>query len=186
MPALRNPREEDFCRAFVRLRHGTKAAVEAGYSSNGAAVRGSELLSKPRIKDRVEELRADKRKPLEKEVELTASWLIKSMRKLAEEAIEDGDRPAAMKALELLGRECGVFQPNSKLEISNRSPLDGMTTTDLLALVKSLETIDNMQRGQQLIDVTPTPIDAEYCEIDARKDDDASDAKAEVPATEDA
>lgn len=76
---------ELFCRNYVKHGNATQAAIEAGYSEKGAAVRGSELLRIRNIQDRVEELRAQRRK----RVELSADWVLKRLMAIAGVDIAD-------------------------------------------------------------------------------------------------
>ena len=61
-------KEERFCREYVIDLNGTQAAIRAGYSEKTARQIGSENLSKPDIKERINELQSD----LQKSTGLTA------------------------------------------------------------------------------------------------------------------
>lgn len=173
---LKDGREELFVREFIRTNNGTASAIAAGYAPSGAHVRAATLLRRPRVQARILELRDAQRKPFEEKVELSREWLLEAMTKIAKDALEANDRPSAIKACEMLGRECGVFLPNQKVELTGRSPLDGLST---LQLVKLLDGIDKMSSGQQLIDVTPAAIDADFASIEAPEEAVASDVTEE-------
>lgn len=49
-------KQETFCIKYFELRHATEAAIEAGYSRKSAEKIGSENLTKPDIKARIDEL----------------------------------------------------------------------------------------------------------------------------------
>ena len=50
-------KQEDFCRLYLELGNGTKAAMQAGYSPKTAEVIASENLLKPRIAERIDAMR---------------------------------------------------------------------------------------------------------------------------------
>lgn len=58
-------RQEAFAQAYTRLRVGTTAAIEAGYSVKGASVQASQLLAIPKVLARVKELADQRREQLE-------------------------------------------------------------------------------------------------------------------------
>ena len=49
-------RQEKFCQAYLISRNATSAAKEAGYSERSAYNQGYELLKKPEVQRRIEEL----------------------------------------------------------------------------------------------------------------------------------
>lgn len=56
---LKNQRHERFCHAFLVHFNGKKAAIEAGYPENSAAVMGSKMLSKKDVRARLRHLQKD-------------------------------------------------------------------------------------------------------------------------------
>ncbi|MDA8391066.1 MAG: terminase small subunit [Gammaproteobacteria bacterium] len=58
--ATLTPKQEQFCLAYARLNDGAKAAREAGYAARSARVTACELLTKENIKERVQELKAQR------------------------------------------------------------------------------------------------------------------------------
>lgn len=53
-------RPERFCQEYLKHLNGTKAAMDAGYSENGAEVRAHELLRNSKIQMRIQELMEDR------------------------------------------------------------------------------------------------------------------------------
>lgn len=51
-----NDRQDNFCIHYVELNNGEKAAIKAGYSPKSARSMASELLTKPNIQNRINEL----------------------------------------------------------------------------------------------------------------------------------
>ena len=54
-----SPKMQRFCEEYIKDLNGTQAAIRSGYSEKGASVRGSELLAKSNIQDRIAELARD-------------------------------------------------------------------------------------------------------------------------------
>jgi hypothetical protein len=146
---LDNGRQEQFCLAYASHGNGTRAAQEAGYSPsgnvNGAATRAVALLKRADIQARIAHLRAVVQRQVAKTVAVDRGWVLKMLIENAESAIEAKDRTSANRALELVGKELGMFI-DRKMEV--RSPLDALTAQELTALV------DLIDRGG-LRDVTP-------------------------------
>lgn len=53
------PQQEVFCYQYVLLLNGTKAAIEAGYSKRTAGAMAYELIQRPHIKERIEQMKSD-------------------------------------------------------------------------------------------------------------------------------
>ncbi len=83
MPKLPNKKQELFCQKYCVLQktqeggkfNGTQAAREAGYAKGSAAVTASRLLRKANIRQRVEELLAER----VEEVEIDAKRVLREM-----------------------------------------------------------------------------------------------------------
>ena len=91
-------RQEDFCQAYLISRNATSAAKEAGYSERSAYNQGYELLKRPEIQRRLEEL---------EEEYSTDVDVISELEKQYEQAKTNGNGQTALKALELLSRVRG-------------------------------------------------------------------------------
>lgn len=72
-------RQEMFAREWVIDQNGTRAAIAAGYSPNGADVIGSRLLGNPRVQKIIQQLNAKRASRLE----ITAERLDEETAKLA-------------------------------------------------------------------------------------------------------
>jgi hypothetical protein len=189
MPALVNAREELFAQGFVRHGNGTRAAAEAGYAPASSSVRSVELLRKPRVVNRITELREATQKATAKKVQLSRDWVIQSMTEIAQQCIDADDRPNAIRALQLLGNETGAFISTQKLEVKS-SPLDGLSTQELRGLLGILDSVncstaDNLggpiDGSAQSLRTSPLLIEAQAIEIieetgDGRDSDNDSDA----------
>jgi len=91
-------RQEKFCQAYLISRNATSAAKEAGYSERSAYNQGYELLKKPEIQQRLEEL---------EEEYSTDVDVVSELEKQYEQAKINGNGQTALKALELLSRVRG-------------------------------------------------------------------------------
>ena len=91
-------RQEKFCQAYLISRNATSAAKEAGYSERSAYNQGYELLKRPEIQRRLEEL---------EEEYSTDVDVVSELEKQYEQAKTNGNGQTALKALELLSRVRG-------------------------------------------------------------------------------
>lgn len=113
--------QKAFCREYPLDWNGTKAAIRAGYSENGASVTGSQLLANPKI-------RAEIDRAIDLELGIKRSILkarvIGELEKLGySDKLDDDGRPAVrtpdkIKALELLGKYGCLF--TEKLEVTGK------------------------------------------------------------------
>jgi phage terminase small subunit len=131
MPALNNAKHEHFAQLVSNGESATQAYILAGYSANGAGQSSARLLKTAGVCERIAELREEKEKAhaevtqraIEK-VGLTKEWVIEQLMEnvaMAKQAVQVLDRKgeptgeykqelgAANKALELLGKEIGMF-----------------------------------------------------------------------------
>lgn len=117
-------KQEKFIREYLKGKSATESYKAAGYSTKNmkpATVHNNAymLLNKSEISARIEE---SKTKSLEK-AEISREWIIEKLRENAEQCMTSGsdeDNPstfnpnAANKALELLGKELGMFVERSE------------------------------------------------------------------------
>lgn len=80
-----NPKQLRFCEEYVIDLNATQAAIRAGYSKKTAKEMGSENLTKPNIKSKVEELQED----IRRRSALTADMVVEELRDLAFYSIKD-------------------------------------------------------------------------------------------------
>lgn len=119
-------KQELFCCEFVVDLNATQAAIRAGYSEKTAASIGSENLTKPEIRARIEELQKERSKKLE----LDAEWVLTKLTEVVSKSLQEKevekwdyaekkligtgeyvyDSQGANKALELIGKHLGMFK----------------------------------------------------------------------------
>ena len=120
------PKQEKFCKEYVVLMNATKAALNAGYSERSAYSIGCENLKKPEIKERIAELR----KEIEEQFYYSRTMSFKKLEEAQKKALtktaytKDGDEydapdlSAFIKAEELKGKMCGLYEPEIQNEIN--------------------------------------------------------------------
>ena len=97
--------QERFCQEYaLNGKNGTKAAIAAGYSEKSAAVTACRLLKNDKITSRVRELIKDQWDHLiiTKEQVLLDTYTLAEKNRVV-------DPKTAIKALELVGKELGMF-----------------------------------------------------------------------------
>jgi hypothetical protein len=108
MPSLDNPRYELFAQTLARGVSQSDAYVEAGFQSttpDGIANNAARLAAKPEVKQRVDELLAR----AAKHAELRAADILSALLEDRSLARERGQVAAAIRALELYGKQIGMF-----------------------------------------------------------------------------
>jgi phage terminase small subunit len=103
MPILKNQRYERFAQELAKGRSALEAYEIAGYKPNRG--NASVLKANPIISGRVAELQTR----MVAEVVLTKEWIIEQLIENVKKDKENGSGAVANKALELLGREKGMF-----------------------------------------------------------------------------
>ena len=136
MPELRNMNYERFAREYVRNGHNaTQAAKAAGYSEKTAYSQGSRLLKKVEILTRVREIEEN----VLAEAGITQTGIIERLKTLVEKCMDEqtyiatnpitGEQTAihrrldpsgANKALELLGKQLGMFGDRLEADVTQR------------------------------------------------------------------
>lgn len=118
-----NPKQNAFAIEYIKDKNATQAAIRAGYSQKTAQRIGSELLSKPLIKQKIDELQ----KAAEVRAGITVDKIVKRINAIADDPnTAPRDR---LKADELLGKYLGMF--TEKVEMKGQidttvSKLDGI------------------------------------------------------------
>lgn len=152
MPALRNPIQERFCQAIARGVNGKNAAREAGYAEASAHVRACELLKKPDVKARIEELRAKAEKHIVQSVAVNEEWVLQRLIGNVENAEKAGDRAAVNRGLELIAKLKG-YLVDRKADVTN--PLSNLNTEQLSGLLGMLSAYEAAQEARSGAPVQP-------------------------------
>jgi len=112
MPILANSRHEKFAQGLAQGMSAAEAYKQAGYDAKGnaAEVSASRLLRNDKVAARVEELK----QRAAASVSLTKEWVLERLIKNVEMGQASEDLAPANKALELLGKELGMFVDRSE------------------------------------------------------------------------
>lgn len=139
MPALNNPKHEHFAQLVAKGESATKAYALAGYSEQGAAQSANRLLKTADVRARVAELQNAVAERAVEKAALDRTWVISKLRENVERAMEavpvfdrEGKESGvftyqgsvANKALELLGKELGMFKDRIEHSGPNGGPME--------------------------------------------------------------
>ena len=159
---LKNAKHEHFAQLVANGEPAARAYETAGYSGKGAKQSAARLLTAADVCDRVAHLRSIKVEKIEKataavveKAGLSKEWVIGqlmenvSMAKAAEPVLDNEGQPtgeyrqnlnAANKALELLGKEVGMFVDRKEIRTG---PLDGLPPDEARALLDAIDAIQH-------------------------------------------
>lgn len=149
MPVLSNPKHERFAQELAKGKSGFEAHSLAGYKASRSGA--SQLKQDINISNRVNELLAEREtvhsqataKAIEKTA-LTKEWVIERLvenvdRSMQAEQAKDADGEpigdyvyngsVANKALELLGKELGMFIDRAEVDVNARYAISDSVTT---------------------------------------------------------
>ena len=107
-----SPQQQRFVEEYCLGKTATDAARIAGYSPKRPDVAGAKLLAQPHIAAAVAALRAK----VAKETSITVAWVQEQLVDTYRAARSDTDLAAANRALELLGKNLGMFADRLKLD----------------------------------------------------------------------
>lgn len=107
------PKQKFFCEEYVVDWNATRAAIAAGYSENSAKVIGHENLTKPYIKEYIEEIQKD----ISKLAGLSALSNIQNLKEIRDNKDEKAnDR---IKSIEVINKMLGYDSPD-KVDITTQ------------------------------------------------------------------
>ena len=102
------PKQELFCREYLKDLNATQAAIRAGYSEATARQIGAENLSKPDIQEQIQRLREE----VADSTGINLQDIVSEIRLLAKTATKDSDR---LKAYDMLLKHLGGYVSASDL-----------------------------------------------------------------------
>jgi phage terminase small subunit len=113
---LSTDKQREFCRHYINCLVATRAAKRAGYSENsenGAAVEGSRLLRKPKIRAAVDaglrELGEDSR--------ISRQWVLEKLKQTFDKAYRKRNLSAANRSLMLLAKALGMLDKDLNVNL---------------------------------------------------------------------
>jgi len=108
-----NAKQTKFVEEYMVDLNATQAAIRAGYSEKSASAIGHENLSKPEIQSELSK-RIQERS---QRTQVDADWVVENLVGNHTRAVETDELGHSNKALELLGKNCGMF--TSKLDVEH-------------------------------------------------------------------
>jgi len=162
MPALKNHKHELFAGFVARGERPARAYALAGYSGKGAGQSASRLLRIPCVDARVKDLRETQDAPAREDAIARAvidrEYVLSKLKAVVEEHAKDNPGPA-VRALELMGKELGMFR-------EPRAEGSGLETVPADVLVRALELTRALierekagEAGPLVIDLRPDGLD---------------------------
>lgn len=121
MPCLDDPKREKFAVQIVAGKTQVEAYKSAGFRTKHPRQAASTMANRPEVAARIRELTSrignSVTQRLSENVATTKEWVLTKLRENAEEALSvKGGSAVANRALELLGKELGLFkEPEVKL-----------------------------------------------------------------------
>ena len=124
MGVLRNIRHESFAQAIASGHSAVKAHEIAGFFPDRA--NAGRLRHRDDISRRVDEILATRTKAIDKALvsaarsasASTKKWVLRNLRRNAVLAMRAGDRAAANRSIELIGKHLGMFIERKQIEIA--------------------------------------------------------------------
>ncbi len=152
---LKNARHERFAQGLVAGKTADAAYREAGY--NASSSNASRLSGNEKIRGRVQELQ----KAAAARVEVDQAWVMGKLREVAERCMRDDLNPAgANRALELIGKQLGMFVELSKREVVGGDSEPTVGTRDLARSIVDIlrqAELDGEEPEPELVVVLPGP-----------------------------
>lgn len=133
MARLKNDNWEKFAQAMARGVNQTNSALEAGYSTTSAHVRGCELAKRKDVRARIEELQQRAEKAAVAALAVDRQWVLRELVANVEAARDSKNQNAVNRALELVGKEIGMFI-DRKMDV--KSPLEALNASQLQQLIE--------------------------------------------------
>jgi len=123
MRILRNPKSERFAQELAGGKTAGQAYELAGFSPNPA--NAWRLHQREEVRRRIDEILDQKQRAADKVVENAAEragvdqfWVLRNLRRNAVMAMRVGDRAAAARSLELIGKHLGMFIDRKAIEFN--------------------------------------------------------------------
>ena len=112
-----SPQQERFCQEYVVDLNGTQAAIRAGYSEASATTQAADILRRPKVEKRIDELQAQ----LVGRIQLDAENVLHQLMLDHKDAKAAGHHSAAVRATELLGKRLGLWIDRVRTEVDDKN-----------------------------------------------------------------
>ena len=107
---LKNGRYERFAQQIAGGRSASEAYRVCGYRGKGRSQSACRLLRRPEVAARVESLRMDVSREVVSQIAVNTGWVVDTLVQIINRAMQDCNFGAATHALNLLGKNMGMFQ----------------------------------------------------------------------------
>ena len=155
MPVLSDPRHERFAELVASGRTPADAYVAAGYKERTAYTCGPRLLKRPEVRDRVHELRQTAAQVSVTRSALNREFVLGELMDNALKAKQDQQWASSNRALELLGKELGMFVDRAAHSFSWDGDLSKLTDEQLDKLIEQFEAMLAAQNDAAAIEIGP-------------------------------
>jgi len=136
---LRNPQHERFAQAVVSGKSPVEAYVAAGYQEKTAYTCGPRLLKRPEVRARVDELQQRVSETVVERAVLSQEFVLGELMDNVLKAKQERQFSAVNRALELLGKELGMFADRSHLSVEWDGDLKKLTGPQLEKMAEQME-----------------------------------------------
>lgn len=136
-----SPKQQRFVDEYLVDSNATQAAIRAGYSAKTAEQQGSRLLRNVQVAAAIEERGAKLAKKVGTTAERVRRGLWRNYKRSMRAPVKDGGS-VANKALELLGKDVGMFKDRLDVNVS----AEKATTEQLLALLPQALSVLNTKK----------------------------------------
>lgn len=137
--------QERFCEEYLVDLNMKQAAIRAGYSPATADSQACQLVSKPKVRERIQELKAARSQQTAIDAEWVLRECVESYQYNKERVLDRWgneimrNATQAARFLELAGKHVGVRAFDSKTEPDAPAPLQDLTLEQLIQLKATLE-----------------------------------------------
>ena len=145
--------QEKFCEEYLIDLNMTQAALRAGYSPTRAAAQASNLVDKPQVRERIQQLKSVRSQKTAIDAEWVLRESVESYHYNKERVVDrwgnEVMRNASMAAkfLEMAGRHVGVKAFDPKVEVDAPAPLQDLSLEQLIQLKATLEKFGVIQHS---------------------------------------
>lgn len=139
-----NQRQELFCLGVIEGKTARQAYIDAGYAPKAAHVCSSQLLAKPSIQNRIQELR----------VQTTTKRILDAIqiKEKLSEIISQGEHKDAVKAADILNRMLGTYAPTqTRSQIDQRIAVAAQITVVSPQAQSLVERVLNGERTDRVL-----------------------------------
>jgi phage terminase small subunit len=113
--SILSSKQEEFCNQYLVDLNATQSAVRSGYTETTARANCGRMLADPKVKARIDELKVERIKRTQIEVDEVIDRLLR----VADKSEDEGDWHASLRAIELLGKHLAMFSDKTKIQIEN-------------------------------------------------------------------